>query len=132
MFGGRSKEEMKARVQDVLEDAPGLSQSDLVDLAAGLSSRLPNELPFRAAVVAETADDLAAKLRELLSVLSSGDSALGKRWAMPRKGVYVGSGGARAHRISVSGQGSQQLLMARTLIERSIGRGRSRRRRRAR
>ncbi len=71
-----------------------MSQSDLVDLAAGLSSGLPNELPFRAAVVAETADDLAAKLRELLGVLASDDSALGKRWAMPRKGVYVGSGGA--------------------------------------
>jgi acyl transferase domain-containing protein/acyl-CoA thioesterase FadM len=132
VFRGRTKEEVMARVQAVLDDAPALSQSDLVDLAASLATSLANELPdapsFRAAVVAETADDLAAKLRELLGALAVEALAAGKTpqspggsdlWAMPHKGVYIGKGGAAA-RIGFlfPGQGAHQLLMARTLIER--------------
>jgi len=76
-------------------------------------------LPIRAAVIAESADDLAAKLADLRSAIIDNLPAADKRWAMPRKGVYVGNG-SQVGRIGFlfPGQGSSQLLMARTLIER--------------
>ncbi len=119
VFGGRSKEEVMARVEAVLDDAPGLSQSDLIDLAAASSDGLPDDRSLRAAVVAGTAEDLAARSSELLRALASDAPAGAKRWALPHEGVYLGAGRA-AGRIGFlfPGQGSQQLLMARTLIER--------------
>ncbi len=119
VFGSSTKEDLLARVDAVAVEAPLLSQSDLVDLAASLSNELPPVMSFRAAVVAETAEDLTAKLAELRSALVDDLPVAGKRWAMPRKGVYIANG-SEVGRIGFlfPGQGSHQLLMARTLIER--------------
>ena len=119
VFGGSTQEDVLARVKAVASEAPLLSQSDLVDLAAALSNELPPTMSFRAAVIAETADDLAAKLADLLSVLREDLPVTGRRWATPRKGIYIANGnGVGRIGFLFPGQGSQQLLMARTLIER--------------
>jgi enediyne polyketide synthase len=119
VFGGSTKEDVLAQVNAVAIEAPMLSQSDLVDLAAALTDELPPTMPFRAAVIAESADDLVAKLAELRGVLLGNPLAVGERWATPSKGIYIANG-SDVGRIGFlfPGQGSHQLLMARTLIER--------------
>lgn len=115
VFGGRTREELLAHVESALADAPLLSQSDLVDLAASLADQLPSVALFRAAIVAESVDDLAAKLAELRNALQGDPPSPG----MPRRGIHIASGsGAGRIGFLFPGQGSHQLLMARTLIER--------------
>lgn len=119
VFGGSTKDEVIACVEAVLIEASLLSSSDLVDLAAALSSELPSGLSIRAAVIAESPDDLAAKLVVLRDALTNELPALNEQWATPRKDVLIARGN-RPGRIGFlfPGQGSHQLLMARTLIER--------------
>jgi acyl transferase domain-containing protein/acyl-CoA thioesterase FadM len=119
VFGGGSKEDVLSRVAAVAVEAPLLSQSDLVDLAASLADDLPPAMSFRAAVIAETADDLVAKLEELRRALENALPTTGKHWVQPYKGVFIGYGnGVGRIGFLFPGQGSHQLLMARTLIER--------------
>jgi acyl transferase domain-containing protein/NAD(P)-dependent dehydrogenase (short-subunit alcohol dehydrogenase family) len=119
VFGGRTSDELLLRVDAVARDAPLLSQSDLADLAASLAEELPPTTSLRAAVIAETADDLAGKLAELRSVLASDSPIAAGRLIAPRKGVYVANEqGAGRIGFLFPGQGSQQLLMARSLVER--------------
>jgi enediyne polyketide synthase len=119
VFGGRTPDEVVSRIDAICGDAPALSQGDLVDLAASLTEELPPALLVRAAVIAETADDLAEKLAQLRSALQSGSSESGAQWARSYKGVYIANG-RDVGRIGFlfPGQGSQQLLMARALVER--------------
>jgi enediyne polyketide synthase len=111
VFGGRTQEEVLSSVDAIASDALSLSQSDLVDLAASLSERLPPALLVRAAVIAESAEDLAAKLDQLRSALKNGSSVANHVYLT--KGRGVGRIG-----FLFPGQGSQQLLMARALVER--------------
>ena len=111
VFGGRTEEEVLSSMDAVADDAPSLSQSDLVDLAASLSERLPPALLVRAAVIAESAEDLAGKLNQLRSALKSGSPVPNRVYLA--KGRSVGRIG-----FLFPGQGSQQLLMARALVER--------------
>lgn len=119
VFGANTRDELLRRVDAIASDAPLLSQSDLIDLAASLADELPPAMSLRAVVIAATAEDLVGKLAELRNALESNSSISGRTWATPRKGVYVANGGD-VGRIGFlfPGQGSQQLLMARSLVER--------------
>lgn len=119
VFGGNTKDEVIVRVDAVAIEASLLSPSDLVDLAAALSNELPTGLSIRCAVIAESPDDLAAKLAVLRDALTNELPAPNEQWATPRKDVLIAHG-TRQGRIGFlfPGQGSHQLLMARTLIER--------------
>jgi enediyne polyketide synthase len=119
VFGGSTPDELIRRVDVVAGDARLLSQSDLADLAAALAEELPPAMSVRAAVIAGTAEELAEKLVELRRVLESNSAISARRWVAPCKGVYV----AKARNVGrigflFPGQGSQQLLMARSLVER--------------
>lgn len=119
VFGGDTKDDVLAKIDAIAADAPALSQSDLVDLAAALANDLPSTLAFRAAVIAGSPDELAEKLGQLRKALGEYLLPADKKWARLGKDVYVGSGNEAA-RIGFlfPGQGAHQLLMARTLIER--------------
>ncbi|MEQ8825375.1 MAG: SDR family NAD(P)-dependent oxidoreductase [Filomicrobium sp.] len=119
VFGGDTKEDVIAHIDAVADEAPLLSHADLIDLAAELAGELPPSAKLRAAVIAKTADDLATKLADLRRALSEGLPAAGQRWSSPGPDLYIGQGNDIA-RVGYlfPGQGSQQLAMARTLIER--------------
>ncbi len=120
VFAGDSKEELLASVRSVESEAPLLSQGDLVDLAAALAKDLPaKKMRWRAAVVATSADDLTDKLSKLCNALSKDAPISDKPWAKTHKDIYLANGTAKG-RIGFlfPGQGSQQLMMVRTLVER--------------
>ena len=98
LFAGASKEDALAQVDRVATLAPGLSISDLTDVAAKLA-RLLQPGAVRAALVASTAEELTAALANVREVLLRG--------ADVTAGVYVGEGKTRP-RIGLlfPGQGS--------------------------
>ncbi|MEO0854947.1 MAG: ketoacyl-synthetase C-terminal extension domain-containing protein, partial [Cyanobacteria bacterium J06648_11] len=95
VFAGNSKDELLASIHSVASEAPLLSQSDLVDLAAMLAKDLPAEMQLRAAVIATGADDLTDKLSKLSAALGDDASLPDNGWASPHKDVYVASGTAK-------------------------------------
>lgn len=119
VFGGPTREAVLEQLRGVAADAPLLSQGDLTDLAAALASRLPDTPTVRAAVIAGTPDELAARLELLRQGLMHEFPGEGALWRSPRGEAVVGRG-AQPGRLGFvfPGQGSQQLLMARTLFER--------------
>lgn len=119
VFGGPTREALLEQIHGVAADAPLLSQGDLTDLAAALASRLPATPTVRAAVIAGTPDELAARLELLHQGLVDAFPAEGTLWRSPRGEAIVGWG-AQPGKLGFvfPGQGSQQLLMARTLVER--------------
>ncbi len=119
VFAGNTKEELLSRVRSVETEAPSLSQSDLVDLAASLAKDLPPTMPFRAAVIATSADDLTNKLSQLHNALGTNASMPDNGWAKAHPDIYIAHGTTKGRiGFMFPGQGSQQLSMARTLIER--------------
>ncbi|HEY7461213.1 MAG TPA: beta-ketoacyl synthase N-terminal-like domain-containing protein, partial [Gemmatimonadota bacterium] len=101
---------------DVVEQA---SLADLPDLAAQLSRELTPGGRVRAAVVAGHPERAAERLRALERRLRESPPAAGDVWASPDQALWVGHAAARTRLgFLFPGQGSQQLLMARTLVER--------------
>jgi enediyne polyketide synthase len=92
--------------------AAGVSQSELVDLAADLAQRVDPAAPWRAAVVADTAAELETSLEKLAAETGSQSSILGAdgHWGKRHTGLRLG--------MLFPGQGSQQLNMARMLVKR--------------
>jgi len=119
VLGATSIPESLRRAQDLAQTAAGLSVAEMTDLAAHLSLDPDLRLPVRAAIVASTAEELVQRLEALATVLSDAPPAEGQITVGPRKEFAIGNA---AHRNRVGflfpGQGSQQLNMARTLVER--------------
>lgn len=117
VLAGHDQADLIARVAALREQALGMSQAELVDLAAHCAAASAPALRCRAALIAHTPaellerlDALAAELRRPLPAqprleLTQG-YAIGQRAQAPRIGFVF------------PGQGSQQLGMARSLIER--------------
>jgi acyl transferase domain-containing protein len=114
-----SVQELCDRLPDLANTAERLSQGELTDLAAHLTEELSPPRPIRAAVVAADPDDLAANLRTLAQRLQEAPPAQGEILSGPQREWWV-SNAVRQVRIGFlcPGQGSQQLAMARMLLER--------------
>lgn len=110
---------LRERVLDVVRVAEPASLGDLTDLAARLAGEKDHAAPVRAAVVAGTPEDLVAALTALADRLHTDPPAAGAWAAGPRREWWIGHR-CEAPRIGYvfPGQGSQQLNMARTLVER--------------
>ncbi len=109
---------LMARVQSVVDVASGISIAEMIDLAAQLADEL-EPFSIRAAVIADTPGALLKELELLLEMLRHGPPSLGQNTANQQQTIWVGND---VHRDRVGflfpGQGSQQLNMARTLVER--------------
>lgn len=119
VFGAASIVELQNKVQALIQIAEQLSIGDIVDLAAHLGRQIPNAFPVRAAVVAGTPETLAERLGELAVILRHNPPTEGKVRMNQQQDIWIGNR-ARKNRVGflLPGQGSQQLLMARVLVER--------------
>ena len=107
------------RLDAVRRQADGLSHAELVDLASELAGRLDPAARVRGAVIAASPAELDRKLCELEAMLADRAPQPGEMLHNPCRTVWLGNGvaGARVG-LLFPGQGSQQLGMARTLVER--------------
>lgn len=107
------------RTQEVMRLAEGMSVGELVDLAADLVRDLEPRLPMRAVVIAGTPEELLQRFQQLEKMLRETPPSEGEMVVSPQKEVWLGNA-VQQSRIGFlfPGQGSGQLNMARTLVER--------------
>ncbi|WP_266168842.1 type I polyketide synthase [Dyella subtropica] len=117
-FAAETPAQLRELITQTRRDAKGINTAELADLAADLASRISTSGHHRAAIVAETPDQLREKLDALLVMLQDAPVPGHARMDQPR-GIAMGSG-LSVPRLGFlfPGQGSQQLGMARMLIER--------------
>ncbi|NJR57474.1 MAG: type I polyketide synthase [Cyanobacteria bacterium CRU_2_1] len=119
VFSAASISALLERIQTVQAQAVGLSLAEMVDLAVHLTHELDEPQPLRAAVVAETPMELVERLSQLESMLDDTPLAPGEVKVSPQQTIWI-SNAVQRSRVAFlfPGQGSQQLNMARTLVER--------------
>ena len=112
-------EELCDRLPGLADIAERISQGELTDLAAHLTEELSASRRIRAAVIAANPDELAANLRALEQRLQEAPPDEGEIISSPQREWMV-SNAVMQDRIGFlcPGQGSQQLAMARVLVER--------------
>lgn len=108
-----------AALTALADDVEGASVGELCDLAAQLGAAVDLSLPLRAAVVGDTPEPLAARLRELAASLRAAPPAAGQVIVSPQRDAWVAHAPFKA-RIGFlfPGQGSQQLGMGLSLVAR--------------
>lgn len=118
LFSAPSPAGLAESVRAVSAQAAGICVAELCDLSAHVNAAFAPaaQAPWRAAVVASSPDDLAAKLAQLLQLVEQGLPASGPRQAGPD--VVAGRAGEPRAGFLFPGQGSQQINMARTLARR--------------
>ncbi|QSA96532.1 type I polyketide synthase [Methylococcus sp. EFPC2] len=104
------------RVEEARAHARGLSSGELIDFAAHHANRLQN-LPWRAAVLAGGIDELNTRLDVLVQRLREAPLAPGELW---RSDLIWASNAVESGTVGFifPGQGSQQIGMARGLVNR--------------
>ncbi|MBO3462727.1 SDR family NAD(P)-dependent oxidoreductase [Aetokthonos hydrillicola Thurmond2011] len=120
VFGASSVPELLSKVQALSPSVESLSLGDFVDLAADLSEKLALEsTEVRAALVANTPETLSDRLNTLVEILHQDPPKEGEIRINQQQDIWVSN---RVHKnrlgFLIPGQGSQQLLMARVLVER--------------
>lgn len=119
VVGASSAVELAERLEEHAADVVHASLAELTDLAAHLARSLASDAPWRAFVVAGDPENLAGRLVTLAQVVRAGG---GQIHEAPDGMSGYGRVDAFAPPPRVGfvfpGQGSQQLLMGRTLVER--------------
>ena len=120
VFGASSVPELLNKVQALLPTVKLLSLGDFVDLAADLSQKLVLEsTQIRAAAIASTPETLSDRLNALVEILHQNPPKEGEIRINQQQDIWI-SNHVHKNRLGfvIPGQGSQQLLMARVLVER--------------
>ncbi len=119
VLGAESILGLLQRTQAIIRLAEGISVAELTDLAAHLTQELALKSPVRAAVIADTPEELIDSLKQLEKMLSDKPPAKGEITISQQKNIWLGNTVSR-RRIGFlfPGQGSGQLNMGRTLVER--------------
>ncbi|UXI69473.1 type I polyketide synthase [Tahibacter amnicola] len=119
VFAAIDAAELGAQVRRVRAEAVDISLAELADLSASLCERIEAGQAWRASVVASSHDDLLSSLDQLIQRISQGGLRQGDI-VVDREHRYTLSNSARSADLGFvfPGQGSQQLCMARSLIER--------------
>ena len=120
VLGADGREAMLKKIADLTKTADGISMAELADLSADLNRQEPSDVSFRAAIVAGNPDELTARLLQLEASLRRNDSDKGAGPAIALgPDIWLGMGGTRTRvGFLFPGQGSQQLNMARVLVQR--------------
>lgn len=119
ILGAASVDAMLQEVQRVVAQADGISVAEMTDLAAKLSQNVTKSHPIRAALIASTPEDLLAQFKHLEQILNDQPPTPGEVLNSPKKTLLLSNQVDRSRvAFLFPGQGSQQLAMARTLVER--------------
>jgi enediyne polyketide synthase len=114
-----SAKSMKLKVENLLEISKGMSIAELTDLASKLSHEAEKKASVRCAVIAGDPDELKASLEQALSMIHENFPGENQFVQDLLKKVWLGNHMDRARvGILFPGQGSQQLNMARVLVDR--------------
>lgn len=108
-----------SRTRAVMSLGVGISVAELLDLAAQLARELESQLPIRAAVMAGKPEELVERLQILEQMLNDTPPTEGEVLVSPGQEIWL-SNTVKRSRVAFlfPGQGSQNLNMARTLVER--------------
>ncbi|MFH1216417.1 MAG: SDR family NAD(P)-dependent oxidoreductase [Pseudomonadota bacterium] len=119
IIAARSPGQLLERVREIRLSAHGMSVGDMVDFAAQLAREVEDQAPVRAALVADSPKSLVEGLQELEKSLTQDAPATGEKRSSPKQNFFVGHS-LKKPRVGFlfPGQGSQQLNMARLLVER--------------
>ena len=120
VIGADNETAMLEKITSLIRVAEGASIAELADLSADLSRQVVPDLLFRVAVVAGHPDDLLARLEQLQAALreSGKPEQAGPAMALGPD-VWTGTGDLKARvGFLFPGQGSQQLNMGHTLVQR--------------
>jgi len=119
LLSGDSVPALTGRVEAVRRLAEGISEAEMVDLAAKLAGELEPNDTVRAACIAEKPSALQRDLGELARMLGQSPPLAGELISNPQQTIWLGAHVDRA-RVGYlfPGQGAQRLNMARTLVER--------------
>ncbi len=119
IVAARSMAELIEKLQDLQKQAQGLSAGELADLACKLSGQLDPSFPVRACIVTGTPDIVVGGLRFLLRNLKKNPPETGEIYISHRRDIFVGNNVQKSKLgFLFPGQGSQQLNMAKNLVER--------------
>jgi enediyne polyketide synthase len=116
VLAAESPEALLARVRELVPVAELASVAELLDLAAQVAREARG--PVRAAVVAGSPEELAERLRALEALLAETPPAEGEVTAAGPDALAGHASGSPRVGFLFPGQGSQQLDMGRTLVER--------------
>ena len=119
VWSANSIADLQQRVEESATLALGISMAEMVDLAMLWTQQLQPDLPVRAAVIADSPMGLLNTLKRLQQLIQSNSPALGEWVSSPEQDIWLGNA-VQQHRVGFlfPGQGSQQLNMARYLVER--------------
>ena len=120
VMGAGTEAGMLKKIADLAKAADGISMAELADLCAEMSRQIPPDASIRASLVAAHPDDLTTRLGQLEAFLQRGEEA-GDGGSATALGPDIWLGrGAACPRVGFlfPGQGSQQLNMARMLVQR--------------
>ncbi|MFE5873937.1 SDR family NAD(P)-dependent oxidoreductase [Rhodococcus sp. NPDC056506] len=109
--------DLATRARDVADLAVPLSVAELLDFSAKLSRVISPTAPFRAAVVAGRPAQLAERMRQLAVICENSAPAAGQVKVVSNE-ISISNNVRHDIGFLFPGQGSQQLEMARVLIER--------------
>ncbi|UJC76573.1 SDR family NAD(P)-dependent oxidoreductase [Rhodococcus erythropolis] len=109
--------DLATRARDVADLAVPLSVAELLDFSAKLSRVISPTAPFRAAVVAGRPAQLAERMRQLAVICENSAPASGQVKVVSNE-ISISNNVRNDIGFLFPGQGSQQLEMARVLIER--------------
>ena len=70
LFSGKTKEDLKTQLSHLLGFSYKLSYAEIADLSTKLNENLDKNLPVRAAIITNKADDLSSKLEKLINLIN--------------------------------------------------------------
>lgn len=113
---GDSADKLANQAQELARVVDGVSVAELTDLAAHLAGTVSNEAPWRAALMASEPEHLSRSLMTLVENIRKG----GTRADVDDQMVWLAQKPSSHPRMGMlfPGQGSQQLNMARVLVQR--------------
>jgi enediyne polyketide synthase len=119
VISAQDRRDMAEKINVLKKLAHGISPAELTDLSHSLTQDINSNGRLRAAVIASSPDGLIDRLDSALLMLDENEIAEGTVKASPQQDVWVGSSPKTPRTgFLFPGQGSQQLGMGKTLIER--------------
>ncbi|WP_319405545.1 SDR family NAD(P)-dependent oxidoreductase [uncultured Desulfosarcina sp.] len=120
VLGAGGREALLKKIADLIKTADGISMAELADFSADLNRQEPSDVSYRAAIVAGNPDELTARLLQLEASLRRHDTDPGSGPVIALgPDIWLGRGEAKSRvGFLFPGQGSQQLNMARVLVQR--------------